>query len=191
MRRLRRSDRGVVLVEFAFIATFLALLAFGVTEIGSAWQSRMTVQAASRSGARVASSLTTNAAADYNTLLAVKSALADIGLTNVEHVVIYKSVVAGGAVPTACTTPSVVSVSGSCNAYTGAQIIAMTAGQFGCGVGKLDNAWCPTTRQNLLAFGTDYLGVWIRVKQPNLAKVLGNGVQRISDSSVMRLEPLT
>lgn len=192
----RHSERGVVLVEFALVAAFLCLLAFGVTEIGRAWQDKLTVQTASRAGARVASGLTTNTAADYETLLAVRSALQDVGLSNLEYVVIYRSATADGAVPVGCVSPAGVvtssnTVTAKCNAYTGAQVLAMTASQFGCGTGKLDNTWCPNTRQNLLSVGTDFLGVWIRVKHTNTTKILGNGVTKITDSSVMRLEPLT
>ena len=192
----RRPERGAILVEFALVATFLCLLAFGVTEIGSAWQDRLNVQTASRAGARVASGLTTDASADYETLLAVRSALQDIGPSNIQYVVVYRSATADGAVPVGCVSATGVVASSNtatakCNAYTGAQVLAMTASQFGCGTGKLDNTWCPTTRQNLLSVGTDYLGVWIRVKRTNTTKVLGSGVTSITDSSVMRLEPLT
>lgn len=189
-RPRRRSERGLVLVEFALAALVMLTLLFGAVEFGLGWQDRLTVQTAARAGVRVGSNLTTNSQADYNILLAVKSAISDVGLANVDNVVIYKSSTADGAVPSVCVTPVVISVAATCNAYTGAQLTSLAPGQFGCGIGSLDLLWCPTARQNLQALGLDYIGVWIRMTHQNLTGFFGKTI-KITDSAVMRLEPLT
>lgn len=186
----RRNERGSVLLEFALCAIFMITLIFGIIEFGLGWQDRLTVQTASRAGVRVGSNLTTNSQADYNILQTVRSAINDVGLSNVDAVVIYKSTTADGLVPAACVAPTVKSVALTCNAYSGAQLQTMTSADFGCGVGDLDLSWCPTTRQNLQAVGPDYLGVWIRMTHHNITGMFGTNY-KITDSSVMRLEPLT
>ncbi|MDQ6910044.1 MAG: pilus assembly protein [Actinomycetota bacterium] len=188
-----RGDRGAVLLEFAFVLPLLALMAFGIVEFGRLWQDRSTVQAAARSGARVGSSSGSIPAADRELLLGVGAVLYDVGVPSVNWVLVYKSTTADGAVPVACTTPTPQGVSGSCNAYSGAQLQQIVDGTapaswFGCGPGSLDLFWCPTTRQTIQANGTDYLGVWVSVRRPMLTGFFGS-VTTITDQAVMRLEP--
>ncbi len=189
-RRGRRGegDRGAVLLEFAVLSLVLTTLVFGVVEFGLAWQDRLTVQTAVRSGVRVGSNLGSTSTADYNLLQGVVSSINDVGLANVDYVVVYKSTASDGSPPTSCISPTPASQSGSCNVYTGAQLQALNASSFGCGSGKLDNAWCPTTRQDLQSAGTDYLGVWIRVHHHFITGVFGSSTT-ITDDAVMRIEP--
>jgi hypothetical protein len=191
--RRATGDRGSVLAEFALLLPFLALMAFGVLEFGLAWQDKMTVQTAGRAAVRVGSSAGTNADADKSLLLGLGSAISDVGLDNVDWVMVYKSSTADGAAPATCTTPTPHSVSGSCNAYTGAQLKHVVAGSapgswFGCGVGSLDLSWCPASRQTTQAVGTDYLGVWVRARHPMRTGFFGSEVT-LRDQAVMRLEP--
>lgn len=186
------GERGSVLVEFAFVLPFLALMAFGIMEFGLALQDRMAVQTAARTGVRVGSAAGKAADADKSLLLGVGSVLTDVKLANVSSVLVYKSSTADGAVPAECTNPTR-SASGVCNVYTGAQLQQLVAGTapsswFGCGGGSLDVSWCPTTRQTVQAIGTDYIGVSIRVNHPMLTGFFGSMVT-ISERGVMRLEP--
>ncbi len=187
------ESRGSVLVEFAFLLPFLALMAFGVVEFGLAWQDRMTVQASTRAGARVGSAAGATSDADKSLLLGLGSVIDELGLSNVDWVLVYKSTAADGAVPAACTSPAPHSVSGSCNAYSGSQLSQIVGGTapsswFGCGGGSLDLSWCPAGRQTIHATGTDYLGVWVRARHPMLTGFFGS-VLTITDRAVMRLEP--
>ena len=188
----RHRERGAVLVEFAFVLPLLALLGFGVMEFGFAHQDKMAVQTAARTGVRVGSAAGDTADADKSALLGVGSVLTDIGLDNVDWIVIYESSTADGAVPTACTNPPM-SVTGSCNAYTGAQLQQVVDGSapaawFGCGLSALDRFWCPTGRQTVQAVGADYVGVWIQATRPMLTGFFGS-TMTITDRGVMRLEP--
>lgn len=188
----RSRERGAVLVEFGFLLPFLALMAFGVMEFGLALQDRMTVQSATRTGVRVGSSAGNAAEADKGLLLGAGSALSDIGLANVDWILVYKSASADGTVPAACTNPPR-SVSGSCNAYTGTQLQQLVAGTapsswFGCGGTSLDTSWCPTSRQTIQADGADYLGVWVQARHTMLTGFFGSTLT-ITDRGVMQLEP--
>ena len=130
----------MALVEFACVLPLIAILAFGIIEFGMAWQDKLRVQTAVRAGARVGSNAGKLSTADQHILLGVGAPLADIGLSNVNWVVVFKSTTTDGVVPSACITPTPHSVSGSCNAYSGAQLEQVVGGTspsswFGCGVG--------------------------------------------------------
>jgi hypothetical protein len=192
-RNRDRSQRGSALVEFAFVLPVLAVFAFGVIEFGMAWKARLTVQTAVRSGVRVGSADGKSATADKGVLLAAGAVLYDMGLANVDWLLVYKSTTTDGAAPAACLTPTPHSVSGSCNVYTGSQLQQVVAGTnpaswFGCGVGSLDLSWCPTTRQSVQALGNDYLGIRLTVRHPTFTKFFGT-VITVNDDAVMRLEP--
>ena len=191
--RVGRGESGAVLAEFALLLPFLAIMAFGVMEFGLARQDKLTVQTAARSGVRVGSAAGTTATADKDLLLGAGSALNDIGLANVNWILVYKSTTTDGAVPVTCTGPTPHSVSGSCNAYTGAQLQQVLAGTnpaswFGCGGGSLDAAWCPANRQTIQANGTDYLGIWVSARHLMFTGFFGSALT-LTDNAVMRLEP--
>lgn len=185
-------ERGSTLVEFALVLPFLALMASGVIEFGLAIQDRMTVQAAARTGVRVGSAAGATVDADKNVLLGVGAALGNVGLDNVEWVLVYKSFTADGAVPASCANPPQ-AASAACNLYTGAQLSQIVAGTapstwFGCGGTALDRFWCPTARQTIQANGTDFLGVWVQAKHPMMTGFFGTTLT-IRSQGVMRLEP--
>ena len=180
-------------MEMALVVPLLVLFAFGGIEFGMAWGDRLTVQTAVRAGVRVGSAQATVSTADQSLLLATGAALTDLGLTNIRYVVVYKSATTDGVVPATCLTATPHSVSGSCNAYTGAQLAQVVAGTapaswFGCGVGSLDLSWCPTGRQAVQALNNDYLGVWVKASRPMLTGFFGTTIT-IADDAVMRLEP--
>jgi len=146
----------------------------------------MTIQTATRTGARVGSSLGNNAQTDYNILQGVKSALGSISMANVDMVIIYKSTTANGAVPATCLTG--VSVAGSCNVY-GASALSAASTSFGCGTGALDSMWCPTSRSVDQGNGLDYLGVYVQVRHDFISGFLGSRTVTLKDKAVLRLEP--
>lgn len=188
----RRDERGSTLVEFAVILPLLAVMTFGILEFGLALQDKMTVQAATRTGARVGSAAGATTDADKNALLGLSAAAYDIGSENVEYVLLYKSASTGGDVPATCMNPPR-SVAATCNLYTGAQLAQLAAGTapstwFGCGLTALDRFWCPTGRVTTQALGTDYLGIWVQARHPMLTGFFGS-VLTMRDRSVMRLEP--
>lgn len=190
LHRSTRRERGAVLVEFALIGTLLVSLAFGLVEFGMAWQDKMTVETAARAGARTGSSVGKDRLADYAIIEGVRTALSDIGMDNVEYVVVYKSTTADGKVPTSCKTG--VSQTGLCNVYTGSQLSTLTQADFGgtsgCGGSSPDRFWCPTSRRTVQATGTDFLGVWVKAQHPTITKLFGSSMT-VTSAAVMRLEP--
>lgn len=201
----RSNERGVVLVEMAFVAIFLVVLVAGVFDYGLAWQSGLAINESARTGARVGSGQSTSPGADYYVLTGIRASLVSSGkIDDVERVVIFKAITADGKVPTNCTanTPS-----GTCNVLTQAQLKAITNNSFtftnswdpeaadsfpqGSGCLKAGSAvlagWCPSARGNV-QLTADYYGVWIKYRHHYQFPLLGSGVD-VTRSAVMRLEP--
>jgi len=194
MTRTRASgERGAALVELAVVLPLLLLIAFGVVEYGSAWNRKLQMETAARSGARVGSSLGNTRLADYGLLQGVKSAINDIGLSNVDYVEVFKSTATDGSRPAgncASTTPT--SVSGSCNVYTGAQLQSLTQADFTgtvtCDATAPDRYWCPLNRQNVQSIGADYIGVWIKARYVTITGLFKSPFF-LTSAAIMRLEP--
>lgn len=199
-----RAERGVTIVEFSFVMVILLTIVAGTVDYGRAWQSGLAITEAVRTGARVGSGQASLQSADYNALTGIRASLvASDKIDNVELVVIFRSTTANGTVPTSCT--SATSPSGTCNVFTGAQLVALGPSSFniiwaadpddpptggtGCAnVGAaLHRGWCPTSRNNTQA-SADYYGVYIRYRHDNLFPVMGES-RTLSRTAVMRLEP--
>jgi len=194
MTRTRASgERGAALVELAVVLPLLLLIAFGVVEYGSAWNRKLQMETAARAGARVGSSLGNTRLADYGLLQGVKSAINDIGLSNVDYVVVFKSTATDGARPAGtCASSTPTSVSGSCNVYTGAQLQSLTQADFtgtvSCGTTAPDRYWCPLNRQNVQSIGADYIGVWIKARYVTITGLFKSPFF-LTSAAIMRLEP--
>jgi hypothetical protein len=180
------GERGAAMVEFAIIAPLLILLTFGLIEFGLFFRDFLTVANTTRSGARVASAAGTNAAADYEILQSVKSAAAAMpgGAEALETITVFRSASGSHDVPAGCTTTP---QAGVCNVYT-ADDLARPAGDFGCTAGSPDRYWCPSSRDDTQAGGTDYIGVYIRTTHEFVTRLFGR-TQTITDEVVMRIEP--
>lgn len=194
--RRRAGDRGAALVEMILITPILVMMAMGILEFGLAWRDSITVSSSLRAAARVGSNAGNDRLADYNTLLALQSAIASIPNAQITKVVIYKSTDADGVVPPNCTTSATGINSGGvqCNVYTGAQLASLSTANFGttgssCSTTAWDYYWCPLGRQSQQSAGADYMGVWIQVSHPYVTRLFpGSGIT-IKDKAVMRLEP--
>jgi Flp pilus assembly protein TadG len=192
-RRGRGGERGAALVELSICATLLIVIAFGIVEFGNAWNRKLEVETAARSGARVGSSLGADRTADYGLLTATDSVLNDIGLSNVNYVVVYKSTTADGSRPASCKGSPPTSQIGLCNVYTGTQLASLNANDFtatctGNTGTALDHYWCPTGRQAVQSLGADYLGVYVNAKYNTITGVFHSPFT-LSSVAVMRLEP--
>lgn len=193
--RASRRERGAVLVELAFAAMFLALLAGGAYDFGMGWRQSLVVTEAARTGARVGSSQGDLVGADFALLSGVKSALASSGaLASVNRVVIYKSATVDGDVPANCRTTTSSSISEDCNILTGDQLRALPASNTtgtltatGCIASSQTKEWCPTTRNNV-QLTAEYIGVWVQVTYTYKFKFIGS-TRTIERDAVMRLEP--
>jgi Flp pilus assembly protein TadG len=193
--RARRVDgeRGAALVEMAICATLLIAITFGIIEFGNAWNRKLEVETAARSGARVGSSLANDRSADFGLLTATSSVLNDIGLANVNYVVVFKSTTTDGRRQGTCASNPPVSTAGLCNVYTGAQLTSLNASSFtatctGNTGTALDHFWCPTGRQAVQSQGADYIGVYVQANYKTATGVFKSPFY-LSSSAIMRLEP--
>lgn len=55
LRKVLRSEKGTVAVEFAIFLPLFLMILFGIIELGGAWNSKQMLVSASREGARMAS----------------------------------------------------------------------------------------------------------------------------------------
>lgn len=203
-RRGRTSERGVAMVELAFVAMLLLLMVAGTFDYGFAWRSGLAANEAARTGARVASGQGTSAGADYYALNGVRASLTASGqINNVKKIVIFRSTTANGRVPTTClaTAPS-----GACNVLTKAQLQALTSASYsivisadptvaptgtGCllaGSASLAG-WCPNARIKVPQASADYVGVYVELFYKNQFPILGSGTT-VTRTAVMRIEPV-
>jgi Flp pilus assembly protein TadG len=187
-----RGERGAILVEAAIVIPVIALIAFGIIEYGAAFADRNVVDTAGRAGGRAAANMAKDPYADYWALDAVASAINDLGLTNVTRVVVFKATTtsvispacAAGTANSGGTTP--------CNVYPGSVLSSLSVvnyktTNFGCGAGKLDNFWCPTTRINS-GLAPDYVGIYIEALHRKITYVLP-GDLTMKDTFITQLEP--
>jgi Flp pilus assembly protein TadG len=187
-----RSEHGAALVEFVVVMPLLVLIAFGTIEFGAAWSNKLKVETAARAGARVGSNLGNARLADWGLLQSVRSAIQDIGMENVDYVVVYKASATNGAVPASCKTSPPTPQTGLCNVYTGQQLGSLTQSDFtgtvSCATTAPDRFWCPLSRQDVQHLNPDYIGVWIIAASPTVTDMFGSPL-RLQASAVMRLEP--
>ena len=124
-------ERGAILVEFAFVSTFLVILVLGLFEVGGIWSDHQTVTDASRAGARVESQLSVEGEADNEALLAIQAALGSLG-SDISRVIVYEADI-NGDMPSACVTAVVGYNGGSnCNVYDATTMANLsTAGWWG------------------------------------------------------------
>ena len=198
--RRARGDRGAVLVEAAFVLPVLLTIVFGIIEFGFAWRDKITVETATRAGARTASNLGPTAQADYNTLQTVISAMSSIPSANIDLVIIFDATTSGTPSATCLAGTSVTNNNAAgagngtgCNVYTSSQF-SLASSSFGinCSTGP-DHFWCPTgsARQNSLSQtgGPAYVGVYVKAHRSFITKIFGTTGPTMTSTSVLRLEP--
>jgi len=175
----------------ALLVTLLIALVLGVFEIGMAWSDHQAVTQSSRSGARVGSQLGKAPQSDNQILRAVQASLQDQAST-VTRIVVYEAD-ANGDMPAACKTATAPYTGGAhCNVYDASSFSELgTAAKWGSGssCGTLDNNWCSATARNNTQDSATYLGVYVEVERHYLTGLFGGGTHRISESTVMRIEP--
>ena len=185
------------------VVPFLLVVCLGTFDLGMAWRSDITLSNATRSGARVASSLGVSATADYASLVAIGAALGTTPTTEVDRVVIFKASSATGTVPAGCLTATALSAGGSstdlCNVYSSTELAAAIANPNTppstytgtCPGTRRDRFWCAPTRNNTQVVGgtgLDYVGVYVVLNHATSTKLFGSTIT-ITDTGVMRIEP--
>lgn len=173
------NERGAAMVEFAIIAIVLLSLAFGTFEMGSAWSDSQLLTQAARSGARNATQLGKNAAADSFAVESIEAALGDLR-DDVTRIVIYDANAVDGSMPPACVAANPPGVAGLCSVYE--------KNDFGTYGAWADGAWLPSDRVNTPQ-SADYLGVRVEVARPYVTGFFNGSTFAMADTTVMRVEP--
>lgn len=127
VRAKARSNRGVAIVEAAFITPVFFALILGIFEAGLYMKDYLAVSNAVRAGARSASASGANAQADMYTIIDVSNESAALASNQIEYLVVYKAT-GPGAGPTDVGGPSGgcksgVPVAGVCNVYRPADFV--------------------------------------------------------------------
>lgn len=186
-------EKGAVMVEFAFVALILLLLAAGTYDFGMAWRTGLEVNEGARAGARVGSSQGKKVTADFSLMTSVQATLDSSGvLDDVQRVIIFKSTNLDGKVPLACLNPT--SPGGPCTVLNGDQMRALPTTEVGainpvtgCILSSLRSSWCPTARDDVQQ-SAEYLGVWIEVEHDYMFPIIGDSTDVVR-AAVMRIEP--
>ena len=173
----RRRTRAQATVEFALISPLLFILALGIMEFGWLFRSYMTVNFATREGARAGALMGSMAQPDEQILRAITDTMVGMSFSDLLEVSIYNSDTRGN-----CIT-----IGGVCqeNAYVP-------------GVSQpwdphpnifRQNNWPPTSRHD--DEPTDSLAVRIQYRHIFLINFLpgATGEMIIDDRSIMKIEP--
>lgn len=175
-------------MELAIVAPFLLLLVLGVMELGLRTHSSQTLDAATRSATRVASSAGDDRLADFTALQALAGGLSGYDAADIERIIIFNAAAADGTMPTGC---ELAPVTGQCNHYLPASLslaeTAFTSSGSSCAPSAPDASWCPLDRDAEQLPGADWLGVEVWVRHQSFAPFLQNTT--LKETTVMRLEP--
>ncbi|MGY6500360.1 MAG: TadE/TadG family type IV pilus assembly protein [Acidimicrobiales bacterium] len=192
--RLRRGERGAVIVEFALILPVLSLLALGIFEYGNLWRQVGSLERSAQLGARVATQQANGRFADYEALRAVDAQTRGMNGVEVTRVVIFRSEDPDGTIPPACLGGS---VAGLCNTYTGAQVrtvnpvgfgVAGTSANPSCAGGSWDSGWCPTGRPRSTTAPLR-IGVHVTVEYTPVTGLIPGPTATYSRQAIYQIEP--
>lgn len=186
-RARARDNRGVAVLEAAFVTPVFFVLVLGIIEMGLTMNDYLAVAQSVRAGSRTASASGNDLYADYGIIQRVESESSALPRSSIQYIVVYKAGGVGEKPTSTCMAGT--SVANVCNVYT-TSAFDKTKAQFGClTTESLDKYWCPTTRKvTLTGTGTDYVGVWMKAEHKTITKMFVTS-QTLTDQSVIRLEP--
>jgi hypothetical protein len=178
-------------MEAAILTPVFFVLVFGVIELGLAAADQLALSSAVRAGSRTASASGNDPYADYGTVRAVLRESKALPRNQIEYIVVYRASGFGESPPAGCIDGSPQSTSTvRCNVYR-ASDWSLPKARWGCSnpATSPDRHWCPTTRKvTLSGAGSEFVGVWMKVRHPWVTKIFGNA-RTMTDGSVIRLEP--
>lgn len=184
------KQRGVAVIEAAFVTPVFFMLVFGIVEIALAMNDNLALAHSTRAGSRVASASGNDLYADYGIVRSIARESSAIDRGQIELVVVYQASKVGEAPSDTCQggTP----VKNECNVYRPADF-ARDKDDFGCKDPSslaLDSAWCPNDRRVVLTSGEGpaYVGVWMKIEHEWVTKMFGSTLT-LTDTSVIQLEP--
>jgi hypothetical protein len=172
----------------------LALILFGLAEIGMAWRSASAVATTAHAASLSLSRDADTRGADFSALQRVRAELSSSA--EILSVIIYRTDGTTGRPPGACTviasglTSGTSGVDGLCNVYSGSYVASMSIADHDdptC-AGDADRYLCPTARRRDFA-PADRIGIEISVRHGWITGFLPGGGRTIADRGVAALEP--
>jgi Flp pilus assembly protein TadG len=181
----KRDERGAVLVEAAFVLPLLLFFLFGIIEFGGAYKDSLTVESATRTGARTASALPRDATMNSAVANAVATAVKALPASGPKELWIYKAQTDG--------TPAGTGNFTNCGASTCWKFTWNSSSQTWTAVNGY--TWDPLT-QNACTIngGPDSVGIYITAEHTFVSGMFNfifpGGKKTLTDRTVMRLEPV-
>jgi len=184
-RRRRRRQRGQALLEFAMFFLFLTYLLAGTTNIGGLLNDHISVEYATRQGARTGAVLgnqggVSGLAADCAIIGAIDAALVSLPNVTPNQITIYKAGADGQPIDT--TTMDIYAGNSTCSVSGGVDTISPT-------ILNPPGGWVPSSRSNQ-PYLEDSLGVRLDYTYSFNFPLLPGGSFNASDYSVMPIDPV-
>jgi len=176
-------------MEAAIGSILVVTLIFGIIEFGLAFKDYLSMSAAVRDGARLASTLGSTTSTDYDVIQQIKKRMVAVDSNQIERIVVFKASSPSStieSVNSGCKTTSITNV---CNSYSTADLTRPSSDFVGTGAAR-DVAWPPGDREDTLSGPPDYVGVWVQISHQNITGLI-NVAESYSDEVVMRIEPAT
>lgn len=174
-----RRSRGQALIEFTAFFVFIMLLAAGVVDIGGLLDDHVSIEYATRQGARTAAVLGNQSSADCAIIGAIDAAVANMPNMTVNQIVIYKA--GSDGLPLGTTTETIYPGNTTCTVsgttYTLSQVPSI-------------NNYPPANRSNL-AYTEDTVGIELDYTYTFQLPLLGAGTFSAADRTVMPVSPIT
>ena len=188
-RRGERGERGAAIVEAAIGTVLVLTMIFGVIEFGLAFKDYLSMSAAVRDGARVATTQGSSTQADFLIIKTVKQRMPAVATGDIKRIVVFKAANPKSTIDSVNATCKTASVTNVCNSY-GPTDFARPSTDFTGATPSPDRYWPPANRKDTLAGPPDYVGVWVQISHKGVTGLL-KVASSYDDDVVMRIEPAT
>jgi hypothetical protein len=180
--RISEDERGAALIEAAIVLPLILVLVFGALDFSVAFNQSGTLAAATRAGARTASTLVKDPGYAVKAANAVAAALQTIGPTQVDEVWIYKPAPGPGSAPIGGSFAS-------CSDCVGYRWVPATR-RFDTSnpMGSMWAAHAQNACPDVANDTPDRVGVYVRGHHDFVVKLFG-ATRTLTARTVMRLEP--
>ena len=177
-RSRRRRSSGQALVEFAAFFVFIMLLIAGIVDIGGLLDDHVSIEYATRQGARTAAVLGNQSTADCAIIGAIDAAVSNMPNMVINQIIIYKA--GSNGLPLGTSTET---------SYPGNTLCTVSGSTFSLSQFPILNNYPPANRSNL-AFAEDSVGVELDYTYTFQLPLLGSGTFSASDRTIMPVSPI-
>jgi Flp pilus assembly protein TadG len=179
LRTLSRRSRGQALVEFTAFFVFMMFLLAGVVDIGGLLNDHVSIEYASRQGARTGAVMGTQTNSDCAIVGAIDAAVANMPSMQLTQIIIYQA--DSNGLPVDSTHETIYPGNTTCTVSGGVPTLSQAPTQ---------NGYPPTSRSNQ-AFTEDSMGIELDYTYTFTFPLLGSGTFSASDRAVMPVDPVT